>query len=283
MARRFNMTPERAEQLYFEAQALPGEGEANAWIAPWPGFVRGLAGCSRKEEFIQCGNGITVNLTSDDARVDGIRAAYFNFINRDGEFVQRPLKDGDARFAVTLIPQRGGEFEALAASPELASSMFTRMFFMEGHGLRYFRPFRTDRQVTGGIIHTYKADWDGGEPNVMAVLKPREKVEQDSIVSVNYLGWLDDGTIFDTSMLNWQERGITKDSELEPPFRQPPLTTTLGKGGLIPGFEQGLLGMKLGEVKVLDIPPELGYGTDPGRHQLGNKTLHFRVRVEDIR
>jgi rhodanese-related sulfurtransferase len=62
-------------------------------------------------------------------------------------------------------------------------------------------------------------------------------------VSVHYQGRLTDGTVFDDS----RKRGE-------------PLTFTLGSGQVIPGWEQGVDGMKVGEKRLLTIPPELGYG-----------------------
>lgn len=63
-------------------------------------------------------------------------------------------------------------------------------------------------------------------------------------VSVNYTGKLEDGSIFDTSL----QEGRT------------PLDVTLGQGMLIPGFENGLIGMSTGELKTIEIEPENAYG-----------------------
>lgn len=63
-------------------------------------------------------------------------------------------------------------------------------------------------------------------------------------VSVNYTGKLEDGSIFDTSI----QEGRT------------PLEATLGQGMLIPGFENGLIGMSVGETKTVEIEPENAYG-----------------------
>jgi FKBP-type peptidyl-prolyl cis-trans isomerase 2 len=64
-------------------------------------------------------------------------------------------------------------------------------------------------------------------------------------VSVNYTGKLEDGSIFDSSL----QEGRT------------PLEATLGQGMLIPGFENGLIGMSIGESKTVEIEPENAYGT----------------------
>ncbi len=64
-----------------------------------------------------------------------------------------------------------------------------------------------------------------------------------SVVDVHYTGKLQDGKVFDSSL----ERGE--------PFR-----FTLGAGQVIPGWDMGILGMKAGGKRVLEIPPELAYG-----------------------
>ena len=61
-------------------------------------------------------------------------------------------------------------------------------------------------------------------------------------VKVHYTGKLEDGTVFDSS----RERD--------------PLEFTLGTSQVIPGFENGILGMDIGETKTVTIPPEEAYG-----------------------
>ncbi len=61
-------------------------------------------------------------------------------------------------------------------------------------------------------------------------------------VKVHYTGTLNDGTVFDTSV----------DRE--------PLEFTIGQGQLIPGFEQAVIGMKVGESATINIPAAEAYG-----------------------
>ena len=82
-------------------------------------------------------------------------------------------------------------------------------------------------------------------------------------ISVHYQGRLTDGTIFDDS----QKRGT-------------PFSFTLGSGQVIQGWEQGIAGMKIGEKRILTIPPELGYGvTGAGGVIPPNATLVFDVEL----
>tara|TARA_B100000700_G_C15050582_1_gene860084 strand:- start:1910 stop:2341 length:432 start_codon:yes stop_codon:yes gene_type:complete len=69
------------------------------------------------------------------------------------------------------------------------------------------------------------------------------KVENGSVVSVHYVGTLDDGTEFDSS----RKTGT-------------PLLCEVGSGNIIKGFDQALVGMEIGETKSVSVAPEEAYG-----------------------
>lgn len=75
-------------------------------------------------------------------------------------------------------------------------------------------------------------------------------------ISVDYIGSLQDGKVFDTSI-----EQVAKENNLFSPGRDyTPLNFTVGKGRVVKGFDEGVIGMKVGETKTLIIPPEKGYG-----------------------
>lgn len=83
-----------------------------------------------------------------------------------------------------------------------------------------------------------------------------------SSVTVNYVGVLySNGKEFDSS---WK-RG------------QPLAPFTLGQGSVIPGWDKGLVGMKVGGRRELIIPPNLAYGTKSQTGIPANSTLVFVV------
>jgi len=85
-------------------------------------------------------------------------------------------------------------------------------------------------------------------------------------VTVNYTGWLTDGTVIDDTRKEAKPRNVL-----------------LGYGRVIPGWEEGLRGMRAGGRRILVVPPALGYGkagkpgTVPSR-----ATLVFDVEMKKV-
>lgn len=288
MQEKYNYSKEKAENLYFEAQSLGNEKEANDWISSWPGYVSGLAGCEESNSIIKCGNGafIKTNNSEYSALIKlqdnnaGIPRSFVYIDRKTNEFVEKEYNDSNVGVSVVLIPSGSG-YASVFVSKELAASMFNRLFFFEGHGLKHFDLFDKQRQVTGGMIYVWKVDWDGHSPNIHPDLVEKNVVGKGDSVAVDYIGWLEDETVFDSSIKGWKDKNITKDSEFSE-FDTTPLEFTAGAGEMIKGFDDSVIGMSRESVKTIKISPEQAYGTEPDKHPLGNKTLYFKIRVVKI-
>lgn len=84
-------------------------------------------------------------------------------------------------------------------------------------------------------------------------------------VNIHYVGTLENGTKFDSSI----DRGK-------------PFEFTLGIGQVIKGFDNGILGMKIGEKKRIVISPEDGYGSAAVGSIPPNSTLIFDIELLGI-
>ena len=87
-----------------------------------------------------------------------------------------------------------------------------------------------------------------------------------ALVTVNYTGKFENGKAFD--------------SNVDPAFKHvEPFQCVLGGGQVIKGWDEGVLGMKVGEKRHLVIPASLGYGANDYGPIPGNSTLIFDVEM----
>ena len=90
---------------------------------------------------------------------------------------------------------------------------------------------------------------------------------QEQVVSVHYTGYLTDGTIFDSSV-----------------GRGEPLAFNIGKGMVIPGWDEGIKLLSVGSKARLIIPSDLAYGErGAGGIIPSNATLIFDVELLEIK
>ena len=93
-------------------------------------------------------------------------------------------------------------------------------------------------------------------------------------VRVHYTGWLYDASRPD-------KRGKKFDSSKD---SNQPFDFTLGAREVIPGWDEGVAGMKVGGTRVLTIPPAMGYGArGAGGVIPPNATLVFEVDLLDVK
>ena len=91
-------------------------------------------------------------------------------------------------------------------------------------------------------------------------------VKTGDTVVIHYTGTLTDGTKFDSSY-----------------DREKPFETQIGVGAVIKGWDEGVVGMKVGGKRKLTIPPSLGYGDQANGKIPANSTLVFDVELVEIK
>lgn len=148
-------------------------------------------------------------------------------------------------YALTLINKPGGDFIKNLTEPP--------------------KDEQTNNQTQNMTITSQPGDEKLIKNDVIA--GKGDEVKAGDTVSVNYIGTLENGTKFDSSY-----------------DRKQPFEFTVGAGGVIRGWELGLLGMKVGGKRELVIPYQLGYGEAGNPPVIPPKaTLKFTIELLGIK
>lgn len=109
------------------------------------------------------------------------------------------------------------------------------------------------------------SDSEGLKKEILTPGTGDREVKAGDTITVNYRGTFVDGKQFDSSY-----------------DRAQPFTTQIGTGQVIKGWDEGMLGMKVGEKRKLTVPAALGYGEQGVGPIPGGATLIFEVELLSI-
>ncbi|KAB1185175.1 MULTISPECIES: peptidylprolyl isomerase [Haloferax] len=103
-------------------------------------------------------------------------------------------------------------------------------------------------------------------------------IETGDAVSLEYVGKLPDGTVFDTSRPEVAEaEGLAEGQDRE----YEPLTVEVGAGTVIEGLDEALVGMDVGDEESIEIPPEKAYGQPSEDRIREHETAQLREILGD--
>ncbi|MCM8797488.1 MAG: dolichyl-diphosphooligosaccharide--protein glycosyltransferase subunit STT3 [Candidatus Omnitrophica bacterium] len=157
-----DLRPEDAERLYLEAAVLPSS-ELDDWVTNPLRLYGDLSGGEKKNGVVLFDNKFVYNINDN--------TGYF-FSERDGRYKVpkslfildkgalkeiTPLKSDSS--ACALVFKEGGEYKSLLLPPELAKSLFVRLYYLNGEGLSHFKPF-LDIRNNAGHIRVFEIIWD---------------------------------------------------------------------------------------------------------------------------
>lgn len=129
-------------------------------------------------------------------------------------------------------------------------------------GSAIFYPFEPQIEEEPVALGSALPENNGNLMVTDSVVGTGAEVTLGTTVTVNYVGKLENGQVFDASANYGQ-----------------PFSFTLGVQPVIQGWLQGLIGMKVGGKRTLVIPPELGYGGQAVGSIPANSTLIFDIEL----
>jgi len=164
IATQFNLDESVANQYYYDIQTI----DANDWISPWPSYLTAISPCYTNDNItIYCDNGLIFNTSSKDAQLSlgvGRKLKSVVYANKDG--IKEKIIDPIGDISAAIYP-KGDSYFSILMDPQLANSMFTKLYFFRGHGLKYFKLFDYQRSIFGTDIYVWKIDWEGKEKNII--------------------------------------------------------------------------------------------------------------------
>lgn len=92
-----------------------------------------------------------------------------------------------------------------------------------------------------------------------------KSVVKGALITAHYTGWLEDGTVFDSSV----QKGR-------------PFQCVIGTGRVIKGWDLGLMGMRVGGRRKLFVPAHLGYGERTVGRIPANSNLIFEIELLEV-
>lgn len=184
------------------------------------------------------------------------------------------LDQGQLIDTITLSPSAGarGRSAVSTATNTLVSTPGGPALYFGKHQLTaVFVPdgaFSPSRATRSFNVHKPAYTQIGGGVKVATVAPGSgPAIQAGQTANMLYTGYLaKGGSIFDESSLH----GGT------------PFSFTVGAGQVVPGFDAGTVGMKVGETRIISIPPSQGYGSTTVGSIPANSTLIFVVTLQSI-
>lgn len=264
----FKVTEEDAAKLYQEIQS----NEADRWIAPWPGY-QGNGNCQKQsEKMVVCSlrtpqGDVPVRI---DLESKNVTIAISNqqvvqpssLIYADKEGVQEKKFEGATLGASMILIPNKDEYESVIVDPLQANSVFTKLFFFDGHGLHCFKKFDQVQQFTGGKIITWMMDYDCQQENKVFFL-PQEQIRAAHIL-ISTENRAEEEAL---QLITEIKQNLTAEdfAEYAQKYSDDPGSKENGgdlgwfpKGVMVPAFEQAAFSLKKGEISE-PIKTQFGY------------------------
>ncbi|MEK6845419.1 MAG: peptidylprolyl isomerase, partial [Nanoarchaeota archaeon] len=268
LTKKFNFTAEQATQLHSQIQSTP----ADSWIAPWPNYISGINPCetsSEKELLCNVGTSqgtitLSVNLENKSAIVKTnnpetvVHPDSLVYADKEGIKEKKFSSENNQQilgFSAVLIPQgeSGGvtTYGMMLTDPALGASTFTKLYFFNGHGMKCFSKFDDVNSATGGMVATWKVDYECKQKNQVFFL-PKEEVQ-----AAHLLITLNNRTEEAKALIDKIKAEITTQNfaEYAKKYSEDPGSKNyggelgwFGKGIMVPEFEKAAFAVNSGEI-----------------------------------
>ncbi len=167
LMKEYNYSEDAAKRTYYELSSLTDDREINNWIAPWPSYMGSVSCIENTNKTLQCNIPtsntqsipLQINLITKEAFITATQGTYYPsaFGFADGKnYKVINYNNNTIGYGISLLQDNR---TLVLMSEDLVGSMFTRLFYYDGLGLKYFNQFNDVRDISGQRIITWKIDW----------------------------------------------------------------------------------------------------------------------------
>ncbi|MEM0230916.1 MAG: STT3 domain-containing protein [Candidatus Woesearchaeota archaeon] len=161
-----NYSESQIQQLIYNITSLPDTRYEESWISPWPSYITQGYCTSQSENTTSCSfnfndQQLLLVINWSDTPKTFISTGknpitpYSLVYVENASLKEVKYAQPGFQYSVVYTPDN----TAVICSPELAKSIFTRLFFLGGAGLNHFKLFDHERELTGSEIYVWKIDW----------------------------------------------------------------------------------------------------------------------------
>lgn len=152
----------KAERLYIETRLVP-KGNLHNWVSRRFKFYGGIAEGQRKNDSILFDNGLVYNPKEQAAFLYSPEERKYKtpislFVPENSALKKFAYQAPDLDFSVLILKQ-GENYKTISLNPSFAQSLFVRLYFLRGAGLKHFKPF-IEEEARDGYIRVFEIIWD---------------------------------------------------------------------------------------------------------------------------
>ncbi len=167
LMKEFNLSEQKADQYFYEIH----NQDADQWVTGWPGYITSLRSCSNTgNDSIQCIHNMgaqslafNINLTTMEAVIPAVQGDVYPYslvYSTEDGIKENKYDEYAIPYSIAII-RSGNTYQSIMMAPELATSMFTTLFFYNGIGLEHYEKFHDTTDITGSRIIVWKINWEG--------------------------------------------------------------------------------------------------------------------------
>jgi dolichyl-diphosphooligosaccharide--protein glycosyltransferase len=166
MSKEHDIAENEQVKILRKVNSLSTEREANDWISPWPSYG-GVIPCSyqnaTQRSFLTCQQ-IVVDTEKQVVTIPGRtgnreRPVSYVYVE-NGTLREKEFENtGAFPYSVVLHEPENAQPEIIVSQPEIAASMFTRLYYLDGKGQDVFTKYTQEQNIGGGKIIVWKTQW----------------------------------------------------------------------------------------------------------------------------